>query len=91
MAVIHIPEEEAAKDLSGLMAKVARGDEIVIKGVSMSARLIPERPKGRTGKEMLEILANLPGERGIMDEDFAPDVRSFRERHREPLDSTKWD
>jgi antitoxin (DNA-binding transcriptional repressor) of toxin-antitoxin stability system len=92
MAVIHIPEEEATKDLKALLARVAQGDEFVIDGATTSFRLVPSTPmKPRTGAEMLEILANLPGERGVMDEDFARDVRSFREGHPESLDSSRWD
>jgi hypothetical protein len=92
MAVIHIPEEEAAKNLGSLVTRASRGDEIVIDGPSTSARLVANGPpKTRTGAEILEIYDNLPGERGVMDEDFARDVMEFRRRHPESLDSSKWD
>jgi len=91
MAVIHIPEEEAARDLSSLLARVAEGDEIVIEGPHHSARLVfEESPKARSGTEILKILARLP-RRSPVDDEFAHDVMSFRERHSEPLDSSKWD
>jgi hypothetical protein len=92
MAVIHIPEEEASKDLSALLKKVALGDEVVIDGAATSARLIQEKiPRGRTVAQMRAILESLPGERGYMDEDFARDVLNFRKRHPESLDGSKWD
>jgi hypothetical protein len=40
MAVIHIPEEEAAKTLGSLVTRAAQRDEIVINGPSPSAKLV---------------------------------------------------
>ncbi len=91
MAVIHIPEAEAAKDLGSLMKKVALGDEIVIDGASVSARLVPDKPVLRTGAEIRKRLDAMSGPRSVMTPDFADDIRSFRERHPESLDGSKWD
>jgi hypothetical protein len=88
MAVVHIPEEEAAKDLKSLLARALRGEDVVIDASSASVRLVPE-PKRRTAAEALAILKELPGERAEMDEDFARDVMNFRKRHPESLGS-KW-
>jgi len=92
MAVIHISEEEAAKNLGSLVTRAAQGDDIVIDGPTSSAKLVAHgRPKPRSGAEILAILESLPGERGVMDADFARDVRQFRENHPESLDGSKWD
>jgi hypothetical protein len=92
MAVIHIPEEEAVKDFDSVLTKHHAGDGIVIDGPASSAKLVANgRPKVRTVADILEIYDNLPGERGVMDEDFARDVLEFRKRHPESLDSSKWD
>jgi hypothetical protein len=92
MAVIHIPEEEAAKNLKSVLARAELGEDIAIDGSNSSFRLVPStRRSPRSGTEILKMFADLPGERGIMDEDFARDVRSFREGHPESLDSSKWD
>jgi antitoxin (DNA-binding transcriptional repressor) of toxin-antitoxin stability system len=92
MAVIHIPEEEAAKDLGNLLARVTRGDEIVIDGATTSVRLIPEgSPKGRTGAEMLAILNSLPGERAVIDDDFAADIEFAMNRMRSLPRNSPWD
>jgi hypothetical protein len=91
MAVIHIPEEEAAKDLSSLMKKVALGDEILIEGKMANFRLLPDKPRLRTGAEILERLAAIPGPPAVMDEEFANDIRSFRERHAGESFGDKWD
>ncbi len=92
MAAIHIPEAEAAKDLRLVLARAEQGEEIVIDSPTASFRLSRATPiKPRSGAEILKAFASLPGERGVMDEDFARDVRSLRERHPESLDSSKWE
>ena len=92
MAVIHIPEEEAAKELGSLINRASRGDEFVIDGPTSSARLVSNGPhKARTGAEIIAILDSLPDVSGVMDDDFARDVMEFRKRHPESLDSSKWD
>jgi hypothetical protein len=91
MAVIHIPEAEAGKDLGSLMKKAALGDEVLIEGATSYFRLVPDKPILRTGKEILERLAALPGPRPVMDADFAADVRNFRERHAGESFGDKWD
>jgi hypothetical protein len=92
MAVIHIPEAEAARDLGSLMKKVALGDEIIIDGTTSSARLVLEpKVRLRTVGEALAVLDALPGERAHMDADFARDIRSFRERHAGESLGQKWD
>jgi hypothetical protein len=92
MAVIHISEEEAAKELGSLVKRVSQGDEFVIDGPTSSAKLVPNGPPtARTGAEIIAILEGLPGVRGVMDEDFARDIMDFRKRHPESLDGSKWD
>ena len=92
MSVVHITEEEAAKNLGSLVTRASQGDEIVIAGPTSSARLISNGPLlGRTGAEIIAILDTLPDVRGVMDDDFARDVMDFRKRHPESLDGSKWD
>ena len=92
MSTVHISEEDAEASLQTLLARASTGEQIVIDMPGSSVRLVPNQmPQGRTGHEMLAILNGLPGERGVMDETFAADVRSFRACHPEGLDGTKWD
>ncbi|MBW4038176.1 MAG: hypothetical protein HIU91_04725 [Acidobacteria bacterium] len=92
MAVIHIPQEEALRDFEHLLARVAHGDEIVIEGAARSARLVAEESaKGRTGAEMMAILDRLPGERAVIDEKFANDVREAMDRMRSLPRNSPWD
>jgi hypothetical protein len=44
----------------------------------------------RTVGEAVAMLRQLPGERGVMDEEFARDVRQFREVQAESIDSSRW-
>jgi hypothetical protein len=90
MAVVHITEEEAVKDFADVLSRIDEGNAVVIERKGSQLELVL-RPRMRTVKESLAILDALPGERGFMDEEFARDVRKFRERHPESLDSSKWD
>jgi len=90
MSVIHISEEEAVRDFADVLSHVDEGNGVVIERKDSQLELVP-RPRMRTVKESLAILDALPGERGFMDEEFARDVRNFRARHPESLDSSKWD
>ncbi|HZL25928.1 MAG TPA: hypothetical protein VFC39_05305 [Acidobacteriaceae bacterium] len=94
MAVLHISEEEAVKDFGSVLSKVDDGYEIVVDrpGPSVTIKGVG-LPPARTIAEGLAILEEREklGVLGVMDEDFANDVRKFRERHPESLDSSKWD
>jgi hypothetical protein len=90
MSVVYIPEEEALKDFAVVLSRIDEGQRVVIDRQGSQLELVPKY-RLRTVKEALAILDALPGERGVMDPEFARDVRNFRERHRESLDSSKWD
>ena len=57
MATVHIPENEAARDFPGLLARVRAGDEIVIeKEASPSVVLrVAIEPRGRLPSEPLAL------------------------------------
>jgi hypothetical protein len=90
MAVIHIPEEEAVRDFGAVLSKIDAGNSIVIDRGATTVVLESSKPM-RTIAEALEILKNLPGERAVMDEDFAADVRFAMERMRTPPRTSPWD
>jgi hypothetical protein len=94
MGVLHIPEEEAVRDFSSVLSKVDDGYEVVIDRPSTSVTVRGlGMPRMRTVAEARAILEERErrGVLGVMDEEFANDVRNFRERHPESLDSSKWD
>jgi antitoxin (DNA-binding transcriptional repressor) of toxin-antitoxin stability system len=66
MATIHIPEDEAARDFAGLLARVRAGDEIVIEkeaapGVVLRAAV---EPRGRLLSESIALAEARAAESG---------------------------
>ncbi len=60
MAVIHISEEEAARDLPGLLTKAQAGDDVCIEGALGTFALIPTGVRDHERPKLLsEILADL--------------------------------
>ena len=90
MAQVHMTEEELARDLHGVLEKVRNGVEVVVEHDHQPvAVLSPAQPIRR---KLSEILAALPEDStATLDPDFAADVQDFIDRHREPLDATKWE
>lgn len=88
--VIHISEEEAAKDFATLLVRVRGGAEVVIEHNSQPVAVVhPAPPAHRT---ISECIAQLPEDSSaIIDPDFAQDVRAAVESHREPLNPPAWD
>jgi len=89
--VLHISDSEAAAtDVATLLARVQAGTEIVIeKDKRPIAVLHPVEPVRRT---ITECIALLPEDStATIDPDFAKDVASAVESHREPLKPPAWD
>ena len=89
--VLHISESEAtASDLATLLARVQAGTEIVIeKDKRPIAVLHPAAPVRRTISECIALLPE--DSSATIDPDFAKDVASAVEAHREPLKPPAWD
>jgi hypothetical protein len=93
MAVTHISEAEAARDLASVMSRVCSGEDIVIDGAtaSMGVRLTPF-PR-RTISETIALAeesAKRLGYEPVMDADFAADMREIIAK-RKPADRSAWD
>jgi antitoxin (DNA-binding transcriptional repressor) of toxin-antitoxin stability system len=90
MATLHISEADAARDFTGLLARVRAGVEVVIEnGPTAVAVLHAPAPQRRS---IAECIALLPEDSPAkVDEDFAKDVEAAIETHREPLDPPAWD
>ena len=90
--VIHISEEEAARDFAALMARVRAGAEVVIEsegGKLPVAVIHAPAPPRRTISECIALLPE--DSTAVMDADFARDVEAAIESHREPLEPPAWD
>jgi hypothetical protein len=89
MSIVHISEEEAINDFRAVLNLIDEGTHIIIDRASGSVDVSSGPVRPLTFAEAIE---KLPKEStGVMDEDFARDVRSFRQRHSEGFDSSKWD
>ncbi len=90
MAVIHISEDEAARDLAGVMARVYAGEEVIIENGTLAVAMVPMPVPPR--RSIADCIALLPeGSTATIDEDFAKDVEAAIEAHREPLNPPAWD
>jgi antitoxin (DNA-binding transcriptional repressor) of toxin-antitoxin stability system len=92
MQTIHIPEAEAARNFSALMAHIRAGSEVVIEDHGETVAVV-SRPAKRPGKLLSEVIALMEAQNStaIVDEDFARDIESVIAEHREPLDPPAWD
>jgi len=82
MAVIHISEADAARDLPSLLAKVRAGEEIRIDSGSETYALI--RAGSDQPRKLSEVLASIKrhAEETGLDDGFADDVESGMRLHR---------
>ena len=90
--VIHISEEEAARNFAEVLERVRAGAEVVIDGhepVVVSMRASTREP-GRLLSESIA-LAEAHGSSVTLDGDFARDLEAIINSHREPLNPPAWD
>jgi antitoxin (DNA-binding transcriptional repressor) of toxin-antitoxin stability system len=90
VATIHISATEAARDFTGLLARVRAGAEVVIQDGSLTVAVLhtPVPPR----RSIEECIALLPEDSpATIDEDFARDVEDAIAAHREPLNPPAWD
>jgi len=94
--VIHISEEEAARDFSSLIARVRAGAEVVIesKDAKLPVAVIhPPAPPRRTISECIALAKKHEEETGespVLDPEFAADVEEII-RNRKPWNPPEWD
>lgn len=94
MAVIHISEDDAARDFAGLMARVRAGAEIVIESDARPVAVVRAvDPPRRTLSESIALAEAHSRELGyapVMDSEFAADLEEII-RNRKPRDTSAWD
>lgn len=84
MATTHISEAEAIRDIAGLLARVYKGEEIVIEKDAAPAivlRTVAERPLRRLSESLR--LAKEHGSEATLDGDFACDLEAVIKSHPE--------
>lgn len=94
MAVIHISEAEASRDLPGLLARVRAGMEIVIESDAHPAAVLrAAEPLRQPISECIALAKKHEEETGeapVLDPDFAADVEEIV-RNRKPWNPPAWD
>jgi antitoxin (DNA-binding transcriptional repressor) of toxin-antitoxin stability system len=94
MAVIHISEAEAARDLPSLLAQVRAGAEIVIESDARPAAVLKAAVSPRRSISESIALAKRheqeTGEAPVLDADFADDVEEII-KNRKPWNPPAWD
>jgi antitoxin (DNA-binding transcriptional repressor) of toxin-antitoxin stability system len=94
MAVIHISEADAARDLPGLLARVRAGAEIVIESDAHPAAVLraaaPPRRSISESIALAEARSKELGYKPVMDAGLAADLEEII-RNRKPRDTSVWD
>ena len=88
--IVHVTEAELARDVSGMLAKVRQGVEVVIEQDSLPIAVL-KAPQVK-GRRISEVIAALEarGANATVDEDFARDVEAGINTHREPWNPPSW-
>jgi antitoxin (DNA-binding transcriptional repressor) of toxin-antitoxin stability system len=92
MATVHMSEAEVARDLHAVLAKVQRGDEVVIEQDNRPVAVLKPSEHGKPGRNIDDCIAmakafeeNL-GYAPVPDEDFARDVQAGIDSRRDHFD-----
>ena len=90
MSTLHLTEAELARDLASVLDRVQSGMEIVIERNARPVAILRAAEPRR--RKLSEIAASLsPHSTATLDPEYAADVQSFIDRHREPLHPPEWD
>jgi antitoxin (DNA-binding transcriptional repressor) of toxin-antitoxin stability system len=88
--VIRISDAEAANDFASLLALVRAGTEVVIEHDTLPVAVLhPAEPVNRTISECVALLPE--NSAATIDPDFARDVDTAIQSHRETLSAPPWD
>lgn len=92
--VIHISEEEAAKDFATLLVRVRAGAEVVIEHNSQPVAVVhPAQPPRRSISECIALARaheEKTGEAPVLDPDFAADLKDIL-ACRQPWNPPTWE
>jgi len=97
MATIHMSENDVARDLHAVLARVQEGIEVVIEQDHRAIAVLKSSAPGSPGRKLSECieLAKAYEERlgfaPIPDADFAKDVETGIDSRRDSFDPPAWD
>jgi len=83
MAVIHIPEAEAAHNLTGLLAKVRAGEDVIIESDVDAFSVVRARKAKLQPRLLSEVLEGLRrnAANNLLDDQFGNDVEAGIKSH----------
>ncbi len=89
--VVHLSRSEAIRDIAALLDRVEQGVEVVVEDDEGPVAII--RPAPQPGRLLSECiaLADAHGSTVTLDGNFGKDLEEVLQRHREPLDASRWD
>jgi hypothetical protein len=93
MAVIHISEKEAARDLPAVLAKVRAGNLVEIDSGSESFAVVAKGdaiPPRRSLDEAIR-MSEERGSRVLLDDDFGDDMEEIMRLNRLPRETEPWE
>jgi antitoxin (DNA-binding transcriptional repressor) of toxin-antitoxin stability system len=97
-AIVHISEEEAARDFAGLVDRAIGGEQIVVRREGRDVVMLSPIAAGpevstKTLGEVIEGLRRRQAAQGLatLDDDFASDMEKIHRELNVPLDDAKWD
>ena len=93
MAVIHISEADAGKDLTAVIAKVRAGESVVIESGDDAFSVIPFRPILNKPRLITDVLADLEarGSKALLPPGFADAVEDGIRAHQHERLSDTWE
>ena len=91
MAVLHITEDELARDVHGVLEKIRQGTEIIVeRGAQPLAVIRSPQFRGRSIDECIALLS-AHGSHATLDDQFGKDLEDIINNRREPLTPPAWD
>ena len=91
MAELHITEAEVVKDFAAVLEKVRHGAEFIVERDHQPVAVIKFPEFRRRSIDECIALAREHGSHATLDEDFAKDLETVIDSHRESLDPPAWD
>jgi antitoxin (DNA-binding transcriptional repressor) of toxin-antitoxin stability system len=97
MATLHMTEEQLARDLHAVLAKVQQGVEVVIEQDHKAIAVLKPSEGAGPGRKLSECIALAKayeerlGFAPLPDADFAKDVQEGIDSRRDPFEPPAWD
>ncbi len=91
MAIVRMSDEELARDLGAVLARVQEGMEVIIERDQQPIAVLS--PPKRSGRSIVEILAAARGNKSnvVLNGDFEKDLTVVIEKNSQPWNRREWE